>query len=167
MLRVGIVASLRTERGAGIRTGDVRTQLGGTNARGHQLSCREVQALSVVELVDLVALRPIRRRDGTKAVRMADGAFLEVVPVKLVCGERPDGTWMGEGHPSYRWRMGFVIALLRAGYKVISAENHVLAVTNAAELPGGVVPLSERRLLSEALNARISMGGVTVGRRVT
>ena len=38
---------------------------------------------------------------------------------------------------------------------VISAENHVLAVT---KLASDVTPLTERRLLSEALNARIAMG---------
>ena len=117
---------------------------------------------SMVEFVDLIALRPIRRKDGTKAVRMGDGTLLEIVPVKFVCGQRPDGTWEGEGHPSYLWRMGFVIALLNAGYKVISAENHVLAVTKD---PTDVTPLSKRRLITEALNARIAMGGVTVGRK--
>ena len=115
----------------------------------------------MVEFVDLVALRPIRRKDGTKAVRMADGTLLEIVPVKFLCGQKPDGTWMGEGHPSYLWRMGFVIALLNAGYKVISAENHVLAVT---KLPTDVAPLSKRRLLTEAFNARSSMGWRAVGR---
>jgi len=33
----------------------------------------------MVEFVDLVALRPIRRKNGTKAVRMADGTLLEIV----------------------------------------------------------------------------------------
>ena len=119
---------------------------------------------NVTELVDLVALRPIRRKDGTKAVRMPDGALLEIVPVKLLCNQRPDGTRAGEAHPSYLWRMGFVLALLNAGYAVTSAENHILAVTKAANLPAGTTPLSERRLLAEALNARISLGPVTVGR---
>src|SRR5512141_1192923 len=118
---------------------------------------------AMVEFVDLVALRPIRRKGGTKAVRMADGTLLEIVSIKFLCGERPDGTWMGEAHPAYLWRMGFVVALLHAGYKVLSAENHVLEVT---KLPADLTPLSKRRLLSEALNARISMGGVTVGRKL-
>jgi hypothetical protein len=117
----------------------------------------------MVELVDLVALSPVRRKDGTKAVRMADGTLLEIVPVKFVCGMRPDGTWMGEGHPSYLWRMGLVIALLNAGYAVISAENHVLAVTRAADVPPGVVPLSKGRLLAEAINARVAIGPVKSG----
>jgi tetratricopeptide (TPR) repeat protein len=116
-----------------------------------------------VDYIDLVALRPIRRKNGTKAVLMPDGTLLEIVPVKFLCGQRPDGSWMGEGHPSYLWRMGFVLALLKAGYKVISAENHVLGVTT---LPTDATPLTERRLISEALNARISMGGVTIGRKL-
>ncbi|MFI5119084.1 MAG: hypothetical protein ACHQM4_01645 [Thermoanaerobaculia bacterium] len=115
----------------------------------------------MVEFVDLVALRPIRRKDGTKAVRLADGTLLEIVPIKFVCGYVGNGKWSGEVHPSYLWRMGFVVALLNAGYKVISAENHVLAVT---KLPADVAPLTKRRLLSEALNARIAMGDVKVGR---
>jgi hypothetical protein len=108
----------------------------------------------MVEFVDLVALRPIRRKDGTKAVRMADGTLLEIVPVEFVLGYLGDGKWRCHGHPSYLWRMGFVIALLNAGYKVISAENHVLAVT---KLPADVTPLSKRRLLAEAINARIAI----------
>ncbi len=111
----------------------------------------------MVELVDLVALRPIRRKDGTKAVRMADGTLLEVVPVKFLCGQRPDGTWMGEGHPMYLWRMGFVVALLYAGYAVTAAENHVLTVTKVADLPAGTTTLSKQRLLAEAINARVAL----------
>jgi hypothetical protein len=107
----------------------------------------------MVEFVDLVALRPIRRKDGTKAVRMADGTLLEIVPVKFVCDDLGNGK-SGEGHPHYLWRMGFVIALLNAGYKVISAENHVLAVM---KLPTDVPPLSKRRLLAEAINARVAI----------
>ena len=107
-----------------------------------------------VEFVDLVALRPIRRKDGTKAVRMADGTLLEIPSVKFLCGYLGDGKWSGEGHPHYLWRMGFVYALLEAGYKVISAENHVLAVT---KLPTDVPPLTERQLLAEAINARVAI----------
>jgi hypothetical protein len=88
---------------------------------------------------------------------MADGTLLEVVPVKFLCGLRPDGTWMGQGHPMYLWRMGFVAALLRAGYAVTSAENHVLTVTKAADLPPGATPLTEQRLLAEAINARVAL----------
>lgn len=54
----------------------------------------------MVEFVDLVALRPIRRKDGTKAVRMADGTLLEIVPIKFVCGDLGNGKGVGEGHPS-------------------------------------------------------------------
>ena len=103
-----------------------------------------------IEFVDLVALRPIRRKDGTKAVRMPDGTLLEVPPVRFWV-DLGDGKYCADGHHAYLWRLGFVIALLDAGYKVISAENHVLAVTR---LPVEGVPLTEGRLLSEAINAR-------------
>jgi hypothetical protein len=108
----------------------------------------------MVQFIDLVSLRPIRRKDGSKAVLLADGALLPVRTVQCLGGYLGDGKWMGEALPMYLWRIGFVLALVRAGYKVLSAEHHVIAVT---KLPTDVTPLSERRLVSEALNAKIAL----------
>ena len=106
--------------------------------------------MNSVEFVDLVALRPIRRKDGTKAVRMADGTLLEVTMPRTIVY----GTEKGELHPAYLWRIAFVIALLDAGYKVLSAKEHVLEIT---KLPTDVSPLTERRLIKEAIDARSTL----------
>jgi hypothetical protein len=102
--------------------------------------------------VDLLALRPIRRRDGTKCARMADGTVLELrnPRIEMCLLERPRATL----HPRYLWRLAFVFALLRDGYRVIAAENHVLTVTRD---PADAEPLPDNRLLAEAINARVAI----------
>src|ERR1700682_6599281 len=91
---------------------------------------------AMIEFVDLVALRPIHRKNGTKAVRMADGTLLELVMSRVVVHDGKGGI-KGEIHHAYLWRIAFVRALLTAGYRVLSAENHVLEIT---KLPADVTP---------------------------
>src|SRR5262249_25623683 len=103
----------------------------------------------MVEFVDLVALRPIRRKNGTKAVLMADGTLLELVMPLIECTS--GGKFAVEFHLAYLWRMAFVSALLKAGYHVPAAKNHVLEVTRT---PGERPCLSKIRLWAEAVDAR-------------
>jgi hypothetical protein len=108
-----------------------------------------------VMFVDLLSLRPIRFKDGRKPLLMPDGNLVGITMPRVICTAFPNPRTAL--HPTYLWQMALVLALKWEGYRVLSVRNHVLETTR---LPSDLTPLSDKRLLVAAINARVAAGPV-------